>query len=227
MAAASRLSRTRGGAALKTRSGVHARERWQRILVAATRLFREKGFSATSMQDVSDEVGLLKGSLYYYIRSKEDLLYAVLKDLHLGGEEIIRRIQFRSGAPLAQLETYLRDLGLHAGRNQDRLAVFLRDFRFVRAHEQREIIRERNMYVTAAEKLIIEARDRGEAERSTDARIAAILLTTAVSSIHEWYREGGALPLDAVAEQAAALLIGGIRMRSSPPARGRRTRSAR
>src|SRR5947199_9943957 len=45
----------------------------------ALRLFKEKGYHATSMRDIASEVGINKGSLYSYIRSKEDLLIPVFE----------------------------------------------------------------------------------------------------------------------------------------------------
>src|SRR5690606_40614148 len=50
------------------------------ILAVAARLFREKGYHATSMQDLAEAVGMNRGSFYYYIRTKEDLLYRVMRD---------------------------------------------------------------------------------------------------------------------------------------------------
>ena len=47
--------------------------------------FHEKGYEATSIQDIADAVGILKGSLYYYITSKEDLLFEILEDVHQQG----------------------------------------------------------------------------------------------------------------------------------------------
>ena len=58
------------------------RRRRQEILEAAAGVFHEKGYKATSIQDIADAVGILKGSLYYYIRSKEDLLNEILQDVH-------------------------------------------------------------------------------------------------------------------------------------------------
>src|SRR5919198_230553 len=48
--------------------------REDQVRAAALRLFRDKGYHATSMRDIAAEVGINKGSLYSYIRSKEDLL---------------------------------------------------------------------------------------------------------------------------------------------------------
>src|ERR1700750_2985463 len=57
------------------------RAKWLRrqreIYDVAARVFHEKGYEQTSMDDIADAVGLLKGSLYHYINSKEDLLYGI------------------------------------------------------------------------------------------------------------------------------------------------------
>ena len=53
--------------------------RWPDIVEAAAHAFRERGFAATSLEDIATEVGIWKGSLYHYIDSKEDLLFAVVR----------------------------------------------------------------------------------------------------------------------------------------------------
>src|SRR5215212_6469149 len=55
------------------------RHRSEQVYAAALRLFREKGYHATSMQDIAAAVGLYKGSLYHYIGAKEDLLARVFE----------------------------------------------------------------------------------------------------------------------------------------------------
>jgi TetR/AcrR family transcriptional regulator, cholesterol catabolism regulator len=58
-------------------------ERWAEIIDAAFEILAEKGYEATTIQVVAARVGLLKGSLYYYIQSKEDLLFAVIERAHI------------------------------------------------------------------------------------------------------------------------------------------------
>lgn len=53
-----------------------AEETRDRILDAALRLFRERGFEQTTMRDVATEAGVATGAAYYYYRSKEDLVMA-------------------------------------------------------------------------------------------------------------------------------------------------------
>jgi AcrR family transcriptional regulator len=194
----------------RTRKSAKSIERWNQILDVATRLFRDKGFAATSMQDVSDEVGLLKGSLYYYVRSKEDLLFGILRDLHENGEEIIADIDFDSPEPLKELERFLRQIVLYAGEHADRLAIFLRDFTFVPADKQGEIIKERDMYTHACERLIERAIKLKNISRKVNPRISANALLRGASSTHEWYRPDGPLKLKDIADQVAGILVRGV-----------------
>ncbi len=50
------------------------------LLDAAARLFRERGFHATSMRDIASAVGMLSGSIYYHFDSKEEMLLAVYQE---------------------------------------------------------------------------------------------------------------------------------------------------
>jgi AcrR family transcriptional regulator len=58
--------------------GVANEARWAEILAAAFEVFVERGYEAATIQDIASRVGLLKGSLYYYIESKEALLFALV-----------------------------------------------------------------------------------------------------------------------------------------------------
>ncbi len=53
------------------------KSRWDEILTVAARLFRSKGYRATTMDDIAGELNVTKPALYYYIENKHDLLYAI------------------------------------------------------------------------------------------------------------------------------------------------------
>ena len=60
-------------------------ERWSEIVDAAGEVFDKKGYAAARIEDIAARVGLLKGSLYYYIDTKEDLLFAIVDGNHSRG----------------------------------------------------------------------------------------------------------------------------------------------
>jgi AcrR family transcriptional regulator len=66
------------------KNGVNPK-RWSEILDAAGQIFNEKGYQAARIEDIAGRVGILRGSLYYYIDSKEDLLYALSVAGHTSG----------------------------------------------------------------------------------------------------------------------------------------------
>jgi AcrR family transcriptional regulator len=53
------------------------KSRWDEILAVSARLFRGKGYRATTMEDIAAELNVTKPALYYYIKTKNDLLYAI------------------------------------------------------------------------------------------------------------------------------------------------------
>lgn len=58
-----------------------AEERRSEIVEAARQLFRAKGYDQTTTQDVMDHLGIAKGTIYHYFKSKEELLEAVIEDI--------------------------------------------------------------------------------------------------------------------------------------------------
>lgn len=202
----------------RSASRTEAQQRWQQIVEAATGLFHRKGFASTSMQDISDAVGLLKGSLYYYIDSKEDLLFKILSGLHEDGEEIIAAIRFGSDDPVGELRSYFKKAVTFAALNHERLAIFLRDLHNVPEERQRSIISERDMYVTAAKRLIKEVKAKGLTRPGLDVSLATTLLWGAVLSTHEWLRPKGRRSLDSAAGEIAEMLTGSILQGNGPAA---------
>src|ERR1700754_1625308 len=81
----------------------------QEVLDAAVKVFHERTYAAATVQDVADELGILKGSLYHYIDTKEDLLFRLLDEVHADVERILEEGSALEGmTPLEQLEIYIR-----------------------------------------------------------------------------------------------------------------------
>src|SRR3954454_2602664 len=89
-----------------------ARKRDEEVMDAAARVFARRGYADASVQDVADELGILKGSLYHYIKMKEDLLFWLLEAVHRDVEEILEEVEAAQGlAPLDRLGLFRRQEG--------------------------------------------------------------------------------------------------------------------
>src|SRR5579883_2556775 len=102
------IAESRSGRRARPR-GASNQARFDEVIDAASEVFREKGYLAATLQDIAGRLGMLKGSLYYYIDSKEDLLYEILRRAHLQGLEYIQQ-GTATGAtdPLARITTLIR-----------------------------------------------------------------------------------------------------------------------
>src|SRR5438132_6755602 len=106
------------------------RERGEEVYRAALRLFREKGYHATSMQEIADAVGLYKGSLYHYIGGKEDLLVQVFRRTLGGLVEAVERIAAdRESSAAERLRRAIRAHVAAASEHLDALTVYLHEWR--------------------------------------------------------------------------------------------------
>lgn len=82
--------------------------RWSEILQAARDVFSEKGYEAATIQDIASRVGLLKGSLYYYIENKQDLLYQLcLRQITHNLDVLRSEPGIREGDAIARLTRFI------------------------------------------------------------------------------------------------------------------------
>lgn len=80
----------------------HPEERKQEILETALGLFEDKGIQKTSMNDIAETMGVAKGLIYYYFRSKEELVEAVVDLFSNGVEEEIETLLSEEGLTFHQ-----------------------------------------------------------------------------------------------------------------------------
>jgi len=102
--------------------------RLEEVLRSAANIFFAKGFHATSIEDVARDVGMLKGSLYYYIKSKDDLLFQLLlAGIEDGDAHIAQQID-PAGDPVEQLERAIRAQIDYIIQNKVPFGLFLHEF---------------------------------------------------------------------------------------------------
>jgi len=186
------------------------RERGDEVYAAALRLFTEKGYHATSMQDIAAAVGLYKGSLYHYIGGKEDLLVRVFEHA-MGGllDDVERIAADASLAPSEQLRRVIQAHVQAVASNLDALTVYLHEFRALAGESLDEVRHQRERYRALVEAVVRRGVERGEFA-TADVGIATLGVLGMCNWIVQWYRPGGRLGPQQIADRFAELLLGGL-----------------
>jgi AcrR family transcriptional regulator len=184
------------------------RNRTDEVIAAAIDVFHRKGFAAASVQDVADQVGVLKGSLYYYIDSKEDLLFRVFDESHQQALEIVEETLAMDGPPLVRLRSYFYRYVLWYLQNLERVSVYFNEWRSLTGERRDTVVRQRRVYAQLVTDLIEEAKSEGAVAADVDTKYATFFILTAVNGIPIWYRRTGPDPPERIAAAYADMVIG-------------------
>jgi AcrR family transcriptional regulator len=176
------------------------------LLRVCARLFRERGFDGTTIRDISSAAGMHSGSPFYHFANKQEMLLAVMEQ---GLTEGLRRSEAVLAERLPPEEKFRRLVRSHLGTiledGNDFIPVLLYDWRSLTPGNRRRVIALRDRYDALWQKMLDElAREK---LISGDPQLARLFVLGAINWAAKWYRPGGRLSLDAVAAQAARLLL--------------------
>lgn len=179
------------------------------IFDAAASLFKQKGFHATSMQDIADAVGMQKGSLYYHIASKEELLFRIS---HAAISAITEQLEEIAVAPLTPSKKLGAVIQIHVKTLCDKLdlmSVFLKESNTLTADQQAQILAYRRRYEELFRGILRAGIEAGEF-REMDVGAVADALLGMLNWMHQWYRPDGRLTPDEIADIFTDLALHGI-----------------
>jgi AcrR family transcriptional regulator len=183
------------------------------IIEAAIHLFNQNGYHATSMQDVAEAVEIKKPSLYHHFTSKEAILLAILEG---GMDRIIHDVETISTSDLTCADKIKAVIRAHANilaSNPDAAAVFLREDRGLGDDYMEHYIARRDRFERLLRELVQEAVNAGEF-RSMDVPVVVQALLGMVNWMTRWYRTGGRLTADEIADSFAELFLHGASAKS-------------
>ncbi len=186
-----------------------ATNKYEEIARAAIQLFDEKGYHATSVQDIADAVGLQKGSLYHYIENKEELLLRIASQSINGFNHELEIIRNRKTPARDRLiQAIHHHFNIVTGDIQ-MTTVLLREA-FLLSDEQHGIIKKAtDRYLDLWVDIIKEGMDNQEF-RSGDARLTALSILGSCNWVYRWYDEHGARTPQQIADYFCDLSLKGI-----------------
>jgi len=180
------------------------------LLRVSARLFRDKGFDGTTIRDISSAAGMHSGSPFYHFKTKQDILVAVMEQGLAEGLRKTEEVMALTVPPEQKLEGLIRaQLGTILEDGSDFIPVLLYDWRSLSSANRRRIVALKDRYDALWQQVIGELQRAGH--MPGDAQLARLLILGAVNWTGTWYRAGGRLSLDEVAEGAARLFLQGGR----------------
>ena len=182
--------------------------RQQRVVVAAARLFAEQGYDQTSVQELTEAMGLASGGLYHYFASKEQLLIRICDQLMEPLLEETRALLATDAAAEDQLRALVRLWVAHVIDHRDHMLVFQQERHLIERGEQWRAVRASRKQF---ERLLADLLDRvqgGNGGLPGDRRLALSALLGMVNHTPQWYRRNGRLTPRDVADGYVDLLLG-------------------
>jgi AcrR family transcriptional regulator len=183
----------------------------QEILRTAARLFQQRGYDATSMNDVAAALKLSKGGLYHHFQSKDEILFEIMNHaMEITQDRVIAPVR-----SIANPEDRLRALiRLHmevvlSPRDRE-ITVMLHENHPLPPTLRKRINHRKKEYVHFVETLIAEVQESRKAKSTVSPRAAAFALLGMINWIYQWYKPEGTLQAHNLIPQFTDLLLGGI-----------------
>jgi TetR/AcrR family transcriptional regulator, cholesterol catabolism regulator len=187
------------------------RRRDEELMRAAGKVFYERGYADATVQHVADELGILKGSLYHYIDSKEDLLLRLFDRLHADVDRILEEVASEPGLePLERLELYIRRQILYNLDNLEPIAIYYRDVKRVGEASRAAMVERRKVHERFVARLIEQAQAAGEADPRLDAKLAGNCVFASIIWTYRWYRPDGRSSREEIAALCTDFVLGGV-----------------
>jgi TetR/AcrR family transcriptional regulator, cholesterol catabolism regulator len=179
------------------------------IVAAATRVFSQRGYHAASMNEVAEELGMRKPSLYHHVRKKEDLLFAIHEQLI---DELIEQtvsVLLTAHTAEEKIRRVLRVNMSFVARHRDGVTVFLQERRAVTGERWEELVFKRDFYEKMVSAVIAEGIATGSFV-DVPPNIAARGVLAMANWGYTWFDPKGELSADAVSEIFAEIALKGL-----------------
>lgn len=192
------------------RGGAHPKrageETEQAFIAAATELFAEQGYNGTSIVQLAEKLGLTTASLYYHVKSKQELLLRVLEG---GMANFLNRLEAIAGLDAPAQERLRLAVENHLDfvlTNQTAVAVFLRERRFLESPHRERYEGGVDRYDRVFAELVDATLQRADLS-DLDPTMVRLSILGMINWIPEWYRPDGPLSTADVKQSMTDLIM--------------------
>jgi AcrR family transcriptional regulator len=195
-----------------TEAVINKESRRDQILENATRIFCEKTYHGTSLKEIADSVGMRKGSLYYYITSKEKLLAGIILDALQTLNDSLLPLENADLNPIETLRQVVREHVKFNAKYREVGTLFLTEKHVISSLAETDqimqIFERRDKLVAKTLRTAIEA----GVYQPVDIRITSLAIVGLCNSVLFWYRPSGHLTHDEIADSFFGIIHHGLSM---------------
>lgn len=206
-------NKTRESVNFETVGGPHRTARYNKklnaVLTASSALFARKGFERATIRDVSQATGMSLAGLYYYFKSKEELLFLIQFTTFESLCEKLREIIEDETDPHTCLHSMIN---MHFGyfiRNMNELKICSREIESLEGEFYRQVAEKRKEYFDLTQSIFEKISDKSGGSLA-ESRLAALYLFGTLNWIYQWYRPGRYPDAKELANQLSAIYLRGF-----------------
>ena len=182
------------------------------ILQAAARVIRTKGYHATRIQDIADALQMQKGSLYYYISTKEDLLKGLVEDILEQSVELLGNIQDTKHKPSEKIRLCVESHLRLFHNNIDAFGILLtEDMHLINKTSEKDAFKLLRDYETGWLNIFNEGIKSGEFNAKNDYKIVVKGILGMLNWTYRWYHVKAGMPIEEVSRIFAGLILNGVK----------------
>jgi AcrR family transcriptional regulator len=178
----------------------------QLILEAAAKLFYERGYAATRIDDIITELSASRRVIYEHFGGKSDILVAICEQAIRSTIDLAMGIARAPLDPVEKLRRLVRDFTKIVIDNRDYIAISTREMMFLPADSRSRITRMQKKFDRILGDILAAGVERG-VFAVADPAITALAIGGMIIWSHRWYRASGRLSAEAVADAMAAAAL--------------------
>ncbi len=180
------------------------------ILRTAARIFAEKNYHSTSMRDISRETNVSLAGLYYYCKSKEELLF-LIQDNCFG--RVLERLQARlkeTSEPTAKLRLVIDNHLSFFAANMSEMKVLSHEADSLAGEMHKHVSGKKQQYTKLVRRILSEVQQANGTQQKIDLTVATYALFGMMNWIYNWYDPAGALSVAGLVDNLARLFLSGF-----------------
>lgn len=178
----------------------------RRVLEGAAELFAKKGFHGTTVEDIAKSLNWTKGSIYYYIPSKDQILFQLHDYAHQLLLDRLTEIMQTDDPPDVKLHRAIADHTCIVCTEMSAVAIGLQMEFALTGRSRAKIVKKRDKYDKMLRQLIQEGIDQG-LFLDCDVKMIGFFILGAINYTPHWYKANGRLSKEAIADMLADFML--------------------